>query len=1295
MVAVLMDIEFPLPPDAPVRPRSGFGPKRLLRWLKWLALAVCLLCAVLFAVARFWLPSWLNKNREWVAAELSKTSGVPVSIEGLRASWAGWRPSLRLSGLAVNGGEQAGGLRLEQVEAALAWSSLLYGMPYFDSLEIVGPQIELGRGKDGVFTVAGIRSEPWTDGKRGNPLAWLLAQSRVDISGAVVVWNDELRAAPPLRLTEVQFRLVRGLISHAFELKARPPAALATVLEAKGELSHYDPASLDKTDGNAYISLERADLGGWAAWVDYPFALKGSGGVRLWLDSDGAGAASLNADVTLNRAEATLAAGLPTLELDRLGGRLQYKHTPGGTTVGARGLWMETADGQTAVPIDFSLELLREGEQPVSGGAFSARQLDLARLVQLAGYLPLDDKVRGLLAKYDPKGSLRDVAFAWKGDAAAPTAWTLNAKFENIGLAARGIVPGMNSISGTISGNREEGVYTLSGRNGWIDLPAVFEESRIPLASLAASGSWTRREGRLKVRLDALDFANDDAAGSVVGNYWPAEAGPGDIDLRGKLTRAEAAAIWRYIPRIAGQRAFDWVKDSIKQGKVSDVNVRLRGPLRRFPFRNREGEFVVTLQASEGRLDYAAGWPTLENIEGQLRFEGPGMFIDARLASVFGAKVTPLHVEIPDLREGVLALEGVASGPSADFLRFIAASPLPERLRDFTSSWRAEAGDGQLDLKLTIPLREPRAAQVSGIYRFAANRLRLGEDWPALEAAEGAVGFAGDKITLVSPVRGRLLGAPFMLEGKTGAEGLELSARGGLHADAAYQSFGWPWLASLDGSTDWRAQLVFGHDTGRVVVQSWFRGLRSRLPGPFAKESGDVWPLEFVMTASKPAKSRQFTAKIADWFDAAIERDASGAWRGGIGVNRAAVPARKGIAVAATLQVLDVDAWKKVLDDNDATPEDDDAESPLASVVLDARRVWAFGRLFTALTLRVQSGAEGWKAHLESPEALGEIIWRRAGDGKLSARLRRLILSSEVKEIANGENGNDVSPRRLPALDIRVERFVIGKGELGQLEVAAVNQDGGWRLDNLSIQQPGARFAGTGFWQPGKQHSQLDFTLVSEDAGKLIQAMGYPDMMQGGQAKLAGELGWQGPPIRIDYPSLSGALELDARNGRFERIQPGVGRLLGILSLQALPRRVTLDFRDVFSEGFTFDHIAGKVTVAGGVVSTNDSGIKITGPAAKIKMRGQANIASETQDLQVNVQPTLSESVAIGAAVANPVAGAVTYLAQKVLGYPIEKLFSYDYKITGNWIEPVVEKVGERQLKRSAVSDRGMLQEDH
>ena len=159
----------------------------------------------------------------------------------------------------------------------------------------------------------------------------------------------------------------------------------------------------------------------------------------------------------------------------------------------------------------------------------------------------------------------------------------------------------------------------------------------------------------------------------------------------------------------------------------------------------------------------------------------------------------------------------------------------------------------------------------------------------------------------------------------------------------------------------------------------------------------------------------------------------------------------------------------------------------------------------------------------------------------------------------------------------------------------------------------------------------------------------------------------------IDYPSLAGELTLAVSSGQFNKLEPGVGRLLGVLSLQALPRRISLDFRDVFSDGFAFDSISGSMKVAQGVIRTEDLGIR--GPSAKVQMSGSTDLAAETQDLRVRVQPTLSESVALGAAIANPVAGVAALVAQKVFKDPIEKIFSYEYGVSGTWSDPQVVKL--------------------
>jgi uncharacterized protein YhdP len=185
--------------------------------------------------------------------------------------------------------------------------------------------------------------------------------------------------------------------------------------------------------------------------------------------------------------------------------------------------------------------------------------------------------------------------------------------------------------------------------------------------------------------------------------------------------------------------------------------------------------------------------------------------------------------------------------------------------------------------------------------------------------------------------------------------------------------------------------------------------------------------------------------------------------------------------------------------------------------------------------------------------------------------------------------------------------------------------------------------------------------------------MGYPEGVRRGTAKIEGSLSWAGSPQRIDYPTLSGNFVLDASKGQFVKLEPGIGKLLGILSLQSLPRRISLDFRDIFSEGLAFDEIVGAVKVVKGVASTDN--LRITGPAARIVMNGQVDLAKETQTLRVKVNPQLSDTVSVaGALIGGPVAGVAAFLAQKLLKDPLNQIASYEYDVTGSWSDPQVTK---------------------
>ena len=194
------------------------------------------------------------------------------------------------------------------------------------------------------------------------------------------------------------------------------------------------------------------------------------------------------------------------------------------------------------------------------------------------------------------------------------------------------------------------------------------------------------------------------------------------------------------------------------------------------------------------------------------------------------------------------------------------------------------------------------------------------------------------------------------------------------------------------------------------------------------------------------------------------------------------------------------------------------------------------------------------------------------------------------------------------------------------------------------------------------------------DGGALLTRFGHPGTVRGGKGSIVGQLGWLGSPLALDYPSLSGQLKADFERGQFLKVEPGAAKLLGVLSLQALPRRLALDFRDVFSQGFAFDFVRGDARVEQGVVLTNN--LQMKGLNAAVLMEGSANIARETQDLKVVVVPEINVGTASLIATAiNPAIGLGTFLAQFLLRQPLQAAATKQFHITGGWSDPQIEKV--------------------
>ena len=185
---------------------------------------------------------------------------------------------------------------------------------------------------------------------------------------------------------------------------------------------------------------------------------------------------------------------------------------------------------------------------------------------------------------------------------------------------------------------------------------------------------------------------------------------------------------------------------------------------------------------------------------------------------------------------------------------------------------------------------------------------------------------------------------------------------------------------------------------------------------------------------------------------------------------------------------------------------------------------------------------------------------------------------------------------------------------------------------------------------------------------------------------MEGMVAWRGAPVSPDYATMTGQVQLAIEAGQFLKADPGLAKLLGVLSLQALPRRLTLDFRDVFSEGFSFDFVRGDVRIDQGVAMTNN--LQMKGVNAAVLMEGRADIERETQDLHVVVVPEINAMTASLVATAiNPVIGLGSFLAQMALRGPLIEAATQEFRIDGTWTDPRVTRLPRRA--RGAATEPG------
>ena len=1287
--------------DTPPAPAAGGAGRKLVRGVAYLLAGLVVLAAVALVGLRLLLPE-LGHYRPEIERWLSRATDRQVEIGTVDAHWRGWTPVFRIRDVRLAGGEVPAD---PSADASLRLADLGFSVDLVDLLrsgafrprEIVvrGASFVLTQRSDGTFSVAELGlGRNSTGGTRSSTrlARWMLDQADLSLLASRIVWVDERRGLGPVPLDDITLHLGRAgdrrRISGSFE--PSDAGRIDFAMEMTG-----DPLAASWT-GKAYLAALNVDLArlGLDAGLPESTALTGVVSGDVW--STWEGGRPVEATGTIHaQSPGVVHMGSPR-GFDEASASFKAERTPEGWALAARDLVVSTSRGSwPASGIDAVWKRPgdgRDGSLIVS--AEFARIEDLVALVAPDGG-PATSATLNALAEAAPRGTLEDLHVS------APV--TDRIGLEHFRASGRFTGLGLGAEAGPVAVDGASGRFEASGQGVFADVAAgrlrvnVSDRLEQPLRGEKLAGGFAAvptSEG-VRVRFDEASLAT--RAGTVTANGWlltPRDGGAPELDVALSLGATRITAVRDLVGTLLmPEPALRWFERAAPFGDVRVARVALRG---RLPdaLGGGEGTLEATATLFVPVFSYARGWPEITGLSAEVRFGGRRF--DARIESgrILKSIVREATVTIEDVSAEVpvVRVEGRVEGASADAVRFLAESPLHARFAPMIDAFAIQ-GDSTIDIEIAIPLKgRDRSVVASGRIALDHNRIDGPGLGGGLAAVNGVIAFRNAAVES-DGVTATWLGEPIhALIGASPDDATRVTIGGRLTRRllAAYlhdaglldapTPAGSALLARMRGDAAWTATLdvpaVLDAAPTTLHVGSDLTGLALDLPPPFGKTSGATRMLR-IDTRLGSGSERVAEVRLDSVASAALRlvRDAGrfrlerGTIR--IGGDRATLPDAPGIAVRGEVPALDTGAWQAVLEDVGALrPPDADAsrpESPL-EVSIDAGSVTALGVLFPQTRMRVARGAEGgWQVDLDGARVQGSVRFPRdIGAEPVIADFERFVY--ETDSAGTRKEPPALDPRTVPVLSFSTRQFVLGDRDLGQVGFTAVPVEHGLDITELQVRADSFQGDGTGSWTlaGGEHTTEFALRVHGDDLRRMLETAGFDGRaVSGGTTDIRLRGSWPGAPADFGLDRLAGVMHFLSTEGRLTQVEPGLtGHVFGLLTITSLPRRLLLDFGDLFREGIGYDRMEGSFAIENGNAYTDD--LFVESDPARFEVVGRTGLVRRDYDQIVTITPRVSSSLPL----------VPIWLAQKILDRNLfDKAFAYQYTIAGTWDEPQMELV--------------------
>ncbi len=1254
----------------------------------WLALILLIIIGGTFiGTTRLLLPL-ATEYRQEVEELVSKELGQKVEIGQIKTSWRGYGPELVLSDvLLIDPGSKQPSLRVSEIHIGIGLLDSLRNRSISPrQITFYRTRMLIKRRSDGSVVLAGLEG---MEDSSGDSSSTFLLPFRIRLKDSEVFWENQSIGAAPVRFTNVDFTITNGENRHQIQASMRLPGKSGGSMQLIADI-HGNIQVAGDWSGEVYLTGSQLAMSTILKdrMPEGSMFETGQANMELWSSWEQSRITNLQGQINLQDLKLISDrqinnARIKPVELERLGGSFNWQRN-------AAGWMLDVADiefkrgGEAWPKSNFSMvsSYDRRGHIRLRSGVGFVRIKDLLAII---GMFPLpSEKLDQALNAIQPKADLHSLQLNYQETPEGPL-WSGRGQLKGISIDPWQQFPGISHLNAKFWLDQDQGTMELEGNDFTTDLPQLFR-NKIQADELSGRITWKQNSDKSWVlESKRLSAKNQDIKTETrIRVEIPSDPKQSlFLDLQSDFRDGNASATSKYLPTsIMPDDVVQWLDQSIISGRVLDGSAIFRGPIDAFPFYKNSGHFEVLFRVDDAVLNYDPEWPQIKQLAAELRFHNNSLDIWASKGRMLNSRLHNVNGRIDDLENASpLKLTGKAHGPFSDELKLLTQTPLAKDFAVVEKILDAK-GDVELALKLKLPLDEGKFS-INGKLGFKNSSIFLKQIELPINKIQGKLAFNQNGVK-AKGLKARVLGEKIKLDItplKKGNSTL-VQAYGPVSIKRLNKHFPNLDLDILEGKSNWKLRFEIpslrknkGKMYTRVTATSDLIGTAIKQPTPIGKGKKQKRNLRLSTTISdnpnKHLKLDYGNVLNSDLYFYTSKTGKLTLNRGSVvlGGGKAKAPKSKELVLSGKLKYLDLSPW---LDDSSTQNE----------LVLPKIRgkSLSFGKLKFGDTILDKAKI----SFSETKHSINGKITSSLMDGAIKVPLpfkskpiiidlKRLTMKldpDKLSEIPKKDPGKSSStdPRTLPAIILSSKSLTVNRKDFGPLKIITKRIPEGLKLEQMKISSKRLNMSARGSWtrKNNQNLSRIRLKGKTDSLGKLLTRLGFAPNLKKAPAEIEANLTWSGNPRQFNNTDVSGRMKMEIGKGRFLEVNPGLGRVFGLLNISALQRRLTLDFSDTFKKGFSFDKAEGSFQLDSGDAYTND--LRLEGPAALIEITGRTGLVDQDFDQLVTVTPSISTAIPVAGALAGgPAVGAALLLVQKLIGRQVDKVSTTRYTITGPW----------------------------